>query len=93
MKAPALALLLLFVPSLAGADTYRSGFNPRFSASSDYPDQPDYRPPDRPRNEYQFYIDASPEGGDDGDDAGGGDHWPDRPHHFPPRPRHRDRHR
>jgi hypothetical protein len=89
MRALALAALLCaLAPALARAEAGNSGFNPRFSASSAYPDQPDYRPPDRPRHQFEFMIDVNGDREEDLGEAGEGPR-PDRPHHYPQHPRHR----
>ena len=65
-----LAAVLLCAPvSGAKAETYASGFNPRFGVSPANPDNPDYRPPDRPRHDFSVGIELF------GDD----DRW--RPRH------------
>jgi len=71
MKTLVLAALLCAVSAPARAETAVSGFNPRFSTTPAYPDEPDYRPVNRPRNKYEFMIDASPdiEPGDEDDAA------------------------
>jgi len=61
MKTLVLAALLCAVSATARAETAVSGFTPRFSTTPAYPDEPDYRPANRPRNKYEFVIDASPD--------------------------------
>jgi hypothetical protein len=57
MKAAALALLLS-AAALTGAqaETYVTGFNPRFGTTPSNPDEPNYRPPSRPPHQFDFSI-------------------------------------
>lgn len=50
-------MALLAAGTSAGAGTYVSGFNPRFGTAPQNPDNPDYRPPNRPRSTFDFNID------------------------------------
>ncbi len=61
MKTLVLAALLCAVCAPARAETAVSGFNPRFRTAPAYPDEPDYRPANRPRHTFEFMIDASPD--------------------------------
>ena len=59
MKAFALAILIA-LPALgaAQAETWVSGFHPRFGSvpNPTYADNPDYRPPHREQNRFDFSI-------------------------------------
>ena len=70
MKAAVLALLMSCAAlSAAQAETYVSGFNPRFGTRPSNPDEPNYRPPSRPPHVFEFNI---------GVDLGEDDDWPER---------------
>lgn len=85
----ATTLLCALVPAFAFAQSGLTGSTPNYVTAPANPDQPDYRPPDRPRHSYEFYVDAGGVGGvDDIEDEDDGRH--DRPHRGP---RHRRHHR
>lgn len=88
MKAAVLALMVLIAAGThAGAATYVSGFTPRFGTAPQNPNNPDYRPPDRPRSTFDFNIDIGTDWCDSRwceDDDRGRDRDRDRPR------RHRD---
>ena len=59
MKAAALVILMsLAALTGARAETYVSGFQPRFGTAPNpaYADEPNYRPPSRPPHTYDFMI-------------------------------------
>jgi hypothetical protein len=61
MKQLVLAILLCApLPAAATAQTSVTGFNPRFSASSDFPDEPDHHQPSRPPSRFDIGIDVEP---------------------------------
>jgi hypothetical protein len=61
MKALFLAILLCTaVPAVGTAETAVTGFTPRFSVSSDLPDEPDYDQPSRPPGRFDIGIDVEP---------------------------------
>jgi hypothetical protein len=80
MKAVVLAIMALLAAGTgANAGTYVSGFNPRFGTAPQNPNNPDYRPPDRPRSTFDFDI-----------EIGVGDWWDRDADRDRPRRRHRD---
>jgi len=57
MKAAVLAILIsAAVCTDAQAETAVRGFNPRFVVTPSNPDNPNYRPPDRPAHTFDFSI-------------------------------------
>lgn len=92
MRTLALVLVLCAASTAAGAETFVSGFQPRFGTAPSNPDQPNYRPPDRPPNRYDFSFGVELFGDErpDEDDGGWGDRdrWPDRDRRGKSRHRH-----
>jgi hypothetical protein len=77
MKTLLAALLLCstFAP-IAQAETAVRGFNPRFSTSPEFPDEPNFRPANEPPSRFDITVDVD------------GDRWWERDRRRPCRDRH-----